>query len=356
MQTTRKRTVEEIKDLTPEQFRTLETHYREWRAVAVRSGRTDHERVEKSIRKLYTACGYYWPTFVWYKSPREMLMSLATSLGRFSIIPLRDSLCQPLRLEREEVELRKCFQPMLWGLSTVPFDGFLDQQPALIMDSLQEWIRRRVMAQCLNEIAVGLELDWISYHDFCQRRLGVQYESRRLERIRLWSEISQTAYWWAPYEDICFVSDRPTAIYLDRRERLHNLRGPAMAFSDGWSLYAIHGSSVSERLVMKPDTVKLEDLPLDTDLEVLHATIELLGHERFLKVAKAQLMHEDIRRARQHVADRSNAGIVPDAWSTIGPRSLPRHYRLGPGIPTYHATGASRDKARPCCRSCRLPH
>ena len=38
---------------------------------------------------------------------------------------------------------------------------------------------------------------------------------------------------------------------------------------------------------------ELEDLPLDTDLEVLHATIELLGYERFLKAAKAKLMHED---------------------------------------------------------------
>ena len=85
--------MEEIKDLTPEQFRALETHYREWRAVAVRSGPTDHERVEKAIGKLYTVCSYDWPTFVWYESPREMLMSLATSLLRFGRVALKDSLC-----------------------------------------------------------------------------------------------------------------------------------------------------------------------------------------------------------------------------------------------------------------------
>jgi len=339
MQTTRKRTVEEIKDLTLEQFRALETHYGEWRAVAVRSGPTDHERVEKAIGRLYTVCGYDWPTFVWYESPREMLTFLATGLGRFGRVPLRDSLCQPLRLEREEVELRKCFRPMLWGLSTVPFGGLLDQQPALIMDFLPEWIRR-VMVQCLNEIAVGLELDWISYHDFCERRLGVQYEPRRLERIRLWSEICQTAYWWAPYEGTCFVSDRPTTIHLDRRERFHNLKGPAMAFSDGWSLYAIHGSSVSERLVMSPDTVKLEDLPLDTDLEVLHATIELLGHERFLKAANAKLMHEDSfgRLHRIQFYDMEPLLLVDVVNSTPEPNGTVKHHflRVPPVIETAH--------------------
>lgn len=45
--------------------------------------------------------------------------------------------------------------------------------------------------------------------------------------------------------------------------------------------------------MIKPDAAALEDLPLDTDLEVLHATIELLGHERFLAAAKAQLVQED---------------------------------------------------------------
>jgi hypothetical protein len=331
--------VAEIKDLTPQQFRALETHCREWRAVAVRSGRTDHERVEKSIRKLYTACGYYWPTFVWHKSPCEMLMSLDSSQGRFGGVPLRDSLSQSLRLEREEVELRKRFFPMHWGLSTLPFERFRDQQPALIMESLSERIRR-VMVQCLNEIEVGLELNSILYHDFCQRRLGVRYESRRLERIRLWSEISQTGCWWAPYETTCFVSDRPTAICLDRRERLHNLSGPAMEFGDGWSLYAIHGSAVSERLIMKPDAVGLEDLPLDTDREVIHATIELLGHERFLKAANAKLMHEDSfgRLHRIRFFDMEPLLLVEVVNSTPEPNGTVKHHllRVPPAIETAH--------------------
>jgi hypothetical protein len=305
----------------------------------VLSGPTDRESVQKAIGRLYTASGHDWPTFVWYQSPRELLMSLATSLLRFGRVSLKNFLLQPLRLQREEVELRKCFPPMHGGLSTSPLERFLDQQPALIMESLHRSISR-VMVQCLNEISIGLELDLVSYHDFCERRLGVQYESSRLERIRLWSEISRTGYWWAPYEGTCFVTDRPTAIHLDRRERLHNLSGPAMAFRDGWSLYAIHGSSVSERLVIKPDTVRLEDLPLDTDREVLHATIELLGHERFLKAAKAKLMHEDSfgRLYRIRFFDMEPLLFVEVINSTPEPDGTVKHHllRVPPETGTAH--------------------
>jgi hypothetical protein len=335
--------VKEIKDLTPEQLRALETHYREWRAIVVRSGPTDRERVQKAIGKLYADCGFGWPAFAWYESPREMLTSLAASQGHVGRVPLRDSLCQPLRLEREEVELQKSFQPMLWSPSTVPFDGFLDQQPGLIMESLSDGIRR-VMIQCLNEIAVGFELDWILFHDFCQHRLGIQYESRGLEQIRLWSEICQTAYWWAPYETICLVADRPTAICLDQRERLHSLRGPAMAFGDGWSLYAIHGSAVSEGLVMNPDAVKLEDLPLDSDLEVLHATIDLLGHQRFLKAANAKLIHEDNfgKLHRVRFFDMEPLLLVEVINSTPEPNGTVNHHllRVPPETETAHGAVA----------------
>jgi len=280
-----------IQHLSPEQVRTLEAHHREWRAVATRSGPADRKLVQKAIGELYVASGYEWPSFVWHESPRELL-TFAKNLGRFGLVPVRDSLSQPLRLEATEVEARKCVRPMLWGLGTVRFEEFLDQQPALVMETLPQPLRR-LMVGSLNEMCVGLELDLISHHDFCERHLGVQYEPGRLKRVRLWSEIAKSCYWWAPHETTCFVSDRPTEIHLDARERLHNLKGAAMAFSDGWSLYAIHGNAVSERLAIRPEEATLEDLPLDSDLEVLHATIELLGHERFLAAAKAELVQED---------------------------------------------------------------
>src|SRR5271163_1136873 len=120
-----------IKDLNPEQVFALQDHYREWRAVALSTGPVDRRLVQNAIGRLYAASGHDRPSFVWYESPRELL-TFAKGLGRFGLVPLRESLMQPLRLEANEVEARKCFRPMLWGVATAPFEGLLDQQPGLV--------------------------------------------------------------------------------------------------------------------------------------------------------------------------------------------------------------------------------
>ena len=175
--------MERIKDLKPEQVCALQDRYRAWRAIALGTGPVDRNLVQNAIGKLYAASGHDWPSFVWYESPRELL-TFTKNLGRFGLVPLRETLMQPLRLGTNEVEARKYFRPMLWGVATVPFERLLDQQPGLVMESLSPPLRR-LMARCLNEMCIGLELDLISYHDFCDRHLGVKYESGRLERIRL---------------------------------------------------------------------------------------------------------------------------------------------------------------------------
>jgi hypothetical protein len=328
-----------IKDLTGEQVQALEVHYRAWREVVSRGGPTDRERAEAAIGELYSVSGYDWPKFVWYESPRELLISRANSLGRSGLVSIRDSFCETIRLQSGEKELKKSLRLMPGALGAVPFERFPDQQWGLIMETLPESLQR-VMVESLGEISVGLEINLIAFHDFCDRHLGVKYELGRLERIRRWSEIGKSCYWWAPYETACFVSDGPTAIHLDASERLHNLRGPAMAFNDGWSLYSIHGSCVSERLVMHPEQVGLEDLPLEESLEVLHATIDLLGHERFLAAARARLIQEDVfgRLCRIEFHEYEPLQLVEVMNATPEPDgSVRRHLlRVPPEVETAH--------------------
>jgi len=281
-----------IKDLTPEHFWMLAAHNREWRTIATRTGSTDRGLVENAIAKLYAVTGHAQPDFVWSESPHQMLTALANTREHTGLVPMRDALVQALQPEPNEVEARKYLRPILLTMGPAPFERFMDQQPALVMETLPDSLRS-LMIGCLSEIFIGLELDWISFHDFCDRHLGVKYEPKRLEQIRLWSEIARSCYWWAPYETTCFVSERPATLHIDARERLHNLQGPAMAFNDGWSLFALHGAFVSQRLVMHPHEARLDDLPLDENLDVLHATIEMLGHDRFLAAAQARMVNED---------------------------------------------------------------
>ena len=113
-----------------------------------------------------------------------------------------------------------------------------------------------------------------------------------------------------------------------------------MAFNDGWSLYSIHGCFVSERLVMHPEEVGLEDLPLDENLEVLQAAIELLGHERFLAAAGARLIEEDVfGRLYRIQFDRYEPLLLVEVVNSTPERdgSARRHLlRVPPEVETAH--------------------
>ena len=67
-------------------------------------------------------------------------------------------------------------------------------------------------------------------------------------------------------------------------------------------------------------------------------------------------LYVSVRPGPQRGARRSGSGIVPSARPTIGLSQLLWRGQRGPGISAGHAIDASRDKARPCCRSHPLRH
>ena len=66
-------------------------------------------------------------------------------------------------------------------------------------------------------------------------------------------ELMQHSGWVMPYENICFISERHSQIYLDERGRLHSETRPAIAYPDGFSVHAWNGMIFPEEwLVAKP--------------------------------------------------------------------------------------------------------
>ena len=72
-------------------------------------------------------------------------------------------------------------------------------------------------------------------------------EEGHIEKSHTFCEVTnlcEAAGWILPYENICFVSERPTQIYMNMRKLLHNETGPALTFADGFSLYAWNGTEI----------------------------------------------------------------------------------------------------------------
>ena len=92
---------------------------------------------------------------------------------RLGLVSILDSLRAAIRLRTGEKELKDSLRVIPEPLGAVPFERFLDQQLALVMETLPESLQK-VMVQNLGEISVGFELDWIAFHDFCDRHLGFE--------------------------------------------------------------------------------------------------------------------------------------------------------------------------------------
>jgi hypothetical protein len=79
------------------------------------------------------------------------------------------------------------------------------------------------------------------------------------EKLHLWLSLSESTGWWQPFENICFMCERPLIQSVNGRGQLHCETGPAMVCRDGWEIYSLNGVTVPKELVTTP----AEDLSID---------------------------------------------------------------------------------------------
>jgi hypothetical protein len=91
----------------------------------------------------------------------------------------------------------------------------------------------------------------------------------------------------------CIITERPLFIHRDSENRPHCDTGPFTAWSDGWCLWMVHGVRVTEQIVMRPETLTVEQIMGEENAEVRRVMIERFGIERFMQEAEATVVSED---------------------------------------------------------------
>ena len=97
--------------------------------------------------------------------------------------------------------------------------------------------------------------------------------------------VMSTGFAW-PYENGVVVSERPSSLHMEEatpgRWRLHATDGPAIAFRDGYALYAWHGLTVPEELITtNPDAWSIGQVLACDNQEHRRVMIERIGAERW---------------------------------------------------------------------------
>ncbi len=123
--------------------------------------------------------------------------------------------------------------------------------------------------------------------DYCSDVLGFKHGVGELFNLM---ELVQNVGWCVTHDDTCWVSDRPVQIYRDVEGRVHNEYGAAIAYPDGWSIFAINGIRVPRYVVERPSEISVDRIDDESNVEVRRVMLEKFGIERYVRDSGATLV------------------------------------------------------------------
>ena len=206
--------------------------------------------------------------------------SLNDSLGASLCHSLNDSLRASL-----SASLRASLNDSL-GASLC--DSLNDSLYDSLYNSLNDILRASLGANALTYEPTwfwgALEAWWIGWYRTAQQ-LGVAFSAHDLARLAEYEAAVMTTGWAWPFEGGVIVSERPAILAMEEaasgRWRLHGAGGPALAFRDGYEVYAWHGVRVDRSVIMDdPATWTLADILAEANAEVRRVKLERFGGER----------------------------------------------------------------------------
>ncbi len=126
------------------------------------------------------------------------------------------------------------------------------------------------------------------------------------------------------------MSERHHVLSRDERGRLHSLSGPAVAYPDGWAIYAVHGVRVPADIITNPENITSMRIDAEQNAEVRRVMIERMGYERYILESGAQLLNTDAYGSlyRKELSDDEPLVMVHVLNSTPEPDGSIKKYML----------------------------
>jgi hypothetical protein len=326
----------QLDTITPEQQVILDAAADEWMKIGLQTGPGDYDAAIAGVRKAYKAAGAEEPKyFIHMQSPYAgalavcVVKEICSALTDLMTDEDGSSVVQDIRAGW------KTGTPHAMGmreLSTLPLqivedtwnqfsNQLLNTEPTLGEDSAFKLIPKGKEQEYLNHVwsyvrqemyrqvdAWSLQWEsapvygahdaaWLAFYDTLGR-LGMQ---DIVEPMTGMMEVAKQQGWWWPLTDVAVITDRPTVLNRNANGELHCTDGPAISFSDGWSVWAINRIIVTKQIVEAPETLTIKQIVDESNAEIKRLMLERYGMENFIRNSGAQKL------------DQSDYGIL---WKT----------------------------------------
>ncbi|WP_448321072.1 DUF6745 domain-containing protein [Streptomyces sp. CO7] len=298
-----------------------------WRRTAARTGPADRAAAEEGVRLAYRRAGLLGPErIVWAGSPREAVTLLPASqgLGR----SVRDAVrTAPWAAER--ARLGAALGPAGWGAHWAATGGLLWETTRLLTERIAAALtdelagddaasRTRIRLLLLDAVLGQHDAAWLSAFDTDRAPLdGV-------------AAVAGAAGWWWPYENAAVICERPVELHRDENGRLDSGDGPALAYPDGFALYAWRGMPVPAAFLVELPSLTPERIRGEENAELRRVMLEHYGYDRYLADSGARPLHRDEAGVlwRIDLVDDEPVVMVEVVNSTPEPDGMFRTYWL----------------------------
>ncbi|SFY49597.1 hypothetical protein STEPF1_02836 [Streptomyces sp. F-1] len=267
---------------------------REWREVAAATGAADRPAAEEGVRLAYRLAGLPEPeTILWADSPRAgaalaaRLTARGTS-GRSVRDAVRD---RPWATARGRLLDR--LGPAGWAGHWALTGARLWDGMVMLTDRIRTGVTDESGGAQGAEQAVRLVLldAVLGQHDAAWlAAFAGQVGADALDGI---AAVARAAGWWWPYEKTAIVCERPVALHRDEAGRLDRGDGPALAFPDGFALYAWRGMPVPAAFLDELDGLTPRRIREEENAELRRVMLEHYGYDRYLKESGAKPVQRD---------------------------------------------------------------
>ncbi|MFD3650527.1 DUF6745 domain-containing protein [Streptomyces cyaneofuscatus] len=264
-------------------------HVNSWRDVAAATGAADRAAAEEGVRRAYRTAGLAEPErIVWAESPRAAVEAV-------------EKLADAGRSVREEVrtrpwaeERRRMYDelgPAGWSALWSATGAQLWETTAALAERIRSGVVADLAGKPEDEGAVRLVL--------LDAVLG-QHDAAWLaafdgsgDRLTGLAEVARNAGWWWPYERAVVISERPEVLHRDEAGRLDHGAGPALAYRDGFALYAWRGMPVPADFLAELASLTPQRIREEENAELRRVMLEYYGYDRYLTESGAQPVHRD---------------------------------------------------------------
>jgi len=289
--------VSRIEQLSQEQVARLAEFRERWLRIGLATGPGDRAAAIAGVNEAYAAAGLKSPKIViWLGSPLAGAIGAAMlarpQVGAQVGAQVRDQVGDQVGAQvRDQVGAQVWAQ--VWAQVGAQVGAQVwaqvgaqvrDQVGAQVRDHVRDQVGAQVGRACYGQQDAG----WLGFYDYFSEVCKLNAANR----LSGMAAVAQAAGWWWPFANAVILTERPTRLSRDAANRLHCETGAAIEYSDGWGVYAWHGTRVPAEWITNKAALDPKIALTHENIEQRRAAAEIVGWARVLEAVGARSLQK----------------------------------------------------------------